>query len=195
MSTPKYSSGSLPDAARYSDPLVTKRILTLPLALLAAVALAACGSSAAPGVVQAPSGGATQEPVAATPKVPADLSKEPVIAQQTGPAPTKLETKDIIVGTGATAAAGDSVTVNYVGALYKTDKIFDASWTRHQLFTTTLSAGNVIEGWVQGIAGMKVGGRRELIIPANLAYGKAGRPPTIPANAPLVFVVDLISVS
>jgi FKBP-type peptidyl-prolyl cis-trans isomerase len=172
-----------------------KRLSILTAALAMGATLAACGSSAAPGIVQAPSGGATQEPVAATPKVPADLSKEPVIAQQTGPAPAKVETKDIIVGTGATAAEGDSITVNYVGALYKTNKIFDASWTRHQLFTTTLSTGNVIPGWVQGIAGMKVGGRRELIIPASLAYGKAGRPPTIPANAPLVFVVDLIAVS
>lgn len=174
---------------------MTKRLLTMPAIVAAAVGLAACGSSSAPGVIQAPSSGLTQEPVAAAPKVPADLSKEPVIAKQTGPAPTKLVTKDLIVGTGATAAAGDTITVNYVGALYSNDKIFDASWNRHQTFTTTLSSGSVIPGWVQGIAGMKVGGRRELIIPPSLGYGKKGEPPTIPANSTLVFVVDLLSVS
>jgi peptidylprolyl isomerase len=174
---------------------MTKRISILALALASAAVLAACGSSAAPGVIAAPSGGATQEPVAATPKVPADLSKEPVIPKMTGPAPAKLVTKDLITGTGATAQAGSSITVNYVGALYSTGKIFDASWTRHQLFTATLSQGSVIAGWIQGIAGMKVGGRRELIIPSSLAYGKTGQPPTIPPNSPLVFVVDLIAVS
>jgi peptidylprolyl isomerase len=172
-----------------------KRLLTAPVMIALAAVLAACGSSAAPGVEQAPSGGATQAAVAAPPKVPADLATEPVIAQQTGPAPTTLVTKDLIVGTGATAAGGDSITVNYVGALYKTNKIFDASWNRHTTFTTTLSTGNVIPGWVQGIAGMKVGGRRELIIPASLGYGKTGQPPTIPPNSTLVFVVDLLSVS
>jgi FKBP-type peptidyl-prolyl cis-trans isomerase len=174
---------------------MTKRLLTLPAIVAVAVGLAACGGSTAPGVIQAPSTGLTQEPVAAAPKIPADLSKEPVIAKQTGPAPTKLVTKDLIVGTGATAAEGDSITVNYVGALYSNDKIFDASWNRHTTFTTTLSNGNVIPGWVQGIAGMKVGGRRMLIIPPALGYGKTGQPPTIPANATLVFVVDLLSVS
>jgi peptidylprolyl isomerase len=172
-----------------------KKLLILVSALFAAVALAACGSSSAPGVIQAPSGGATEAAAPVTPKVPADLATEPVIPAQTGPAPTKLVTKDLIVGTGPTAAAGDSVTVNYVGELYKNGKIFDASWKRHQLFTATLSAGSVIEGWVQGIAGMKVGGRRELIIPPSLGYGKTGEPPTIPPNSTLVFDVDLIAVS
>jgi peptidylprolyl isomerase len=174
---------------------VTKRLLTISAALIAAAALAACGSSGAAGIVPAPSGGATQEPVAATPQVPADLSKEPAVPKVSGPAPTKVVTKDLITGTGATAQAGSSITVNYVGALYKTGKIFDASWTRHQLFTTTLSQGSVIPGWVTGLAGMKVGGRRELIIPASQAYGAKGQPPTIPPNSPLVFVVDLIAIS
>ena len=174
---------------------MTKRLLTLPVLLLLCAALAACGSSAAPGIIAAPSGGATEAAVPAAPKVPADLSTEPAVPKQTGPAPTKLVTKDLIVGTGATAAAGDSITVNYVGALYNTGKIFDASWTRHQTFSTTLSSGNVIPGWVQGLTGMKVGGRRELIIPPSLGYGKAGQPPTIPPNSTLVFVVDLLSAS
>ena len=92
------------------------------------------------------------------------------------------------------APASKTVTVNYVGILCKTGKEFDSSWQRNQPFTTALTPGSVIPGWVQGIPGMKVGGRRELIIPASLAYGKAGSPPTIPANATLIFVVDLLKV-
>jgi FKBP-type peptidyl-prolyl cis-trans isomerase len=82
-----------------------------------------------------------------------------------------------------------------VGILYKGGKEFDSSWKRNQEFSTKLSSGNVIDGWVKGIAGMKVGGRRELIIPPGLGYGKSGSPPTIPPNATLIFVVDLLSVS
>ena len=84
------------------------------------------------------------------------------------------------------------MTVNYVGALYSNGKVFDASWKRKEPFTFTLGKGQVIPGWDQGVAGMKVGGRRELIIPAELAYGKEGRPPTIPPNSPLIFIVDLL---
>lgn len=143
----------------------------------------------------APSGGSTAETVASTPTPPPALSKKPVVSVPTTPAPSKLVTKDLVVGTGATAASGQTVTVNYVGVLYKTGKEFDSSWSRNQPFTTPLTAGSVIPGWVQGIPGMKVGGRRELIIPPALAYGAKGSPPTIPPNSTLVFVVDLLSVS
>ncbi len=102
-------------------------------------------------------------------------------------------TKEIITGTGAEAKAGDSVTVNYVGALYSNGKVFDASWKRKEPFTFTLGQGQVIPGWDKGVAGMQVGGRRELIIPAELAYGRTGSPPTIPPNSPLIFIVDLLS--
>lgn len=121
------------------------------------------------------------------------LSKEPHVTPPSGPAPTKLETKEIIKGTGAEAKSGDAVTVNYVGVLYKTGKVFDASWKRNETFPFTLGKGQVIPGWEQGVIGMKVGGRRELIIPASLAYGAKGSPPTIPPNEALVFVVDLLS--
>ncbi len=176
-----------------------RRLLTPVLALAAsvlAVGLAACGgSSKAAGVELAPSSGATQAAVTTTAKPPPALAKKPTVTVPTGPAPTHLVTKDLVTGTGQTAKAGDTVTVNYVGVLYNTGKEFDSSWSRNQPFTTPLSTGSVIPGWVQGIPGMKVGGRRELIIPASLAYGKAGSPPTIPPNSPLVFVVDLLSIS
>ena len=178
---------------------------------LAAVAVAGCGgSSKAPGVQLAPQGGATQAAITAettttaattptstvtTPKPPSPLSKEPVVTVPKGPAPAKLVTKDLITGTGTTAKSGDTVTVNYVGVLYTNGKEFDSSWSRKQTFTTPLTNGSVIPGWVEGIPGMKVGGRRELIIPANLAYGKTGSGSAIPPNSTLVFVVDLLSVS
>jgi peptidylprolyl isomerase len=120
------------------------------------------------------------------------LASEPKVTPPAGPAPSKLVIKDLIKGTGSEAKSGDPVTVNYVGVLYNGGKVFDASWKRKEPLTFTLGKGQVIPGWDQGVAGMKVGGRRELIIPAELAYGKTGSPPTIPANAPLVFVVDLL---
>jgi peptidylprolyl isomerase len=166
------------------------------LALGAAAGLAACGgSSKAPGVQLAPSGGATGTTVATTPKPPPAIAKKPVVDIPKGAAPSKLVTKDLVVGTGQAAKAGDTITVNYVGELYKNGKEFDSSWSRNQPATFPLTAGGVIAGWVQGIPGMKVGGRRELIIPAKLAYGSKGSPPTIPPNSPLVFVVDLLSIS
>jgi peptidylprolyl isomerase len=120
------------------------------------------------------------------------LATAPKVTPPTGPPPTKLEKKDLIVGTGKEAKSGETVTVNYVGVLYKGGKEFDASWKRNEPFQFKLGQGQVIKGWDQGVAGMKVGGRRELVIPAELAYGKAGSPPSIPPNAPLVFVVDLL---
>jgi peptidylprolyl isomerase len=121
------------------------------------------------------------------------LSKEPTVTPPTGPAPSKLVTKELITGTGAEAKAGEQVTVNYVGVLYKGGKVFDASWKRNETFPFLLGKGQVIPGWDQGIVGMKVGGRRELIIPAELAYGAKGSPPSIPPNSALVFVVDLLA--
>jgi peptidylprolyl isomerase len=133
-------------------------------------------------------------PTTASAKTPTSgpLSTQPKVAVPRGAAPTTLVTKEIIKGTGPEAKAGQSVTVNYVGVLYHGGKEFDASWKRSEPFTFPLGKGQVIKGWDQGVAGMKVGGRRELIIPSELAYGKTGSPPTIPPNAPLVFVVDLL---
>jgi peptidylprolyl isomerase len=122
------------------------------------------------------------------------LSKDPTVSVPSGAAPAKLVTKDIVKGTGPEAKSGGAVTVNYVGALLKGGKVFDASWKRNEPFKFTLGQGAVIKGWDQGVAGMKVGGRRELIIPASLAYGAKGAGSSIPPNSSLVFVVDLLGV-
>ncbi|KKW42066.1 peptidylprolyl isomerase [Candidatus Kaiserbacteria bacterium RIFCSPLOWO2_02_FULL_54_13] len=105
---------------------------------------------------------------------------------------TELMMKDEVVGTGATAEAGDTVTVHYVGTL--TDgTVFDASRPRgDEGFTFTLGAGQVIKGWDQGVAGMKEGGKRVLVIPASLAYGDQAIGNVIPANSTLVFEVELL---
>ena len=172
-------------------------VKSLPLGLLVVLALAACGGSKAPGVETAPSGGATQASIPTTPSVPPALSKKPLVVVPKGPPPSHLVSTDVITGTGQAASAGKTVTVNYVGVLYGTGKEFDSSWKNGQPATFPLSAGpgGVIPGWVQGIPGMKVGGRRQLIVPPNLAYGAKGSPPTIPPNSTLVFVVDLLSVA
>jgi peptidylprolyl isomerase len=124
----------------------------------------------------------------------ADTGPKPTVEVPKGPAPTQLVVKDLKTGDGAEAKSGDQVSVQYVGVLYSDGKQFDSSWDRGQPFSFQLGGGNVIPGWDQGVAGMKVGGRRELVIPPDLAYGAQGQPPTIPANATLVFVIDLVSV-
>ncbi|MGA9874604.1 MAG: FKBP-type peptidyl-prolyl cis-trans isomerase [Solirubrobacteraceae bacterium] len=194
------------------SPKHSRARLGLALPALCAVALiAGCGSSSGSSSITVGNEsdtssvphvkGETTPTTASTPTTPTNtvktptsgpLSKEPKVTPPSGPAPSTLVTKEIIKGTGAEAKAGDSVTVNYVGVLYNGGKEFDASWKRNEPFSFTLGKGQVIKGWDQGVVGMKVGGRRELIIPSELAYGKTGSPPTIPANAPLVFVVDLL---
>jgi len=110
------------------------------------------------------------------------------------PPATELMMKDVTVGTGATAEAGDTVTVNYVGALTN-GTVFDASANHGTTgFTFNLGAGQVIKGWDQGIVGMKEGGKRQLVIPAELAYGSQAVGGVIPANATLVFEVELLNV-
>ncbi len=177
-------------------------------ALGAAVLIAGCGSSSGSSTITVGAENKADESLAttsaptsstststtATAKTPTTgpLSKEPHVTPPSGPAPTKLVTKELIPGTGAEAKSGDAVTVNYVGALYHGGKVFDASWKRNEPFPFTLGKGQVIPGWEQGVPGMKVGGRRELIIPSALAYGAKGSPPTIPPNEPLVFVIDLL---
>jgi peptidylprolyl isomerase len=176
--------------------------LGIGLATLSAAALiAGCGGSSNSSTIalgnESTAANAVVEhntaPTPGTTPTSGPLSAEPTITPPKGPAPKTLVIHELIKGTGAEAKAGGSVTVNYVGALYSNGKVFDASWKRKEPFTFTLGQGQVIPGWDKGVAGMRVGGRRELIIPSELAYGKPGRPPSIPPNSPLIFIVDLLS--
>jgi len=116
------------------------------------------------------------------------------------PKPKTVETKsglkyeDQKVGTGATAKKGNTVSVHYTGWLAKNKKKFDSSHDRNRPFTFSLGAGKVIKGWDEGVAGMKVGGKRKLMIPAKLGYGADGAGDDIPPNADLVFEVELLKV-
>jgi peptidylprolyl isomerase len=198
------------------------RTATIALLAAAALGIAACGDSnkttstpaatvppaaetvTTPDVtVQTPPAAttstATTQTAPAQPKptssksISKDLKSKPAIPKPTGKAPKTLVAKDIVKGKGATAKAGDAITVQYVGVDFKTGEQFDASWDRGQPFQFQLGAQMVIPGWDQGVAGMKVGGRRELVIPPDLAYGPQGQPPAIAPNATLVFVIDLVS--
>jgi peptidylprolyl isomerase len=108
--------------------------------------------------------------------------------------PAELVTEDLEAGDGAEASAGDQVEVHYVGVSWSTRQEFDASWNRGDTFSFRLGGGQVIPGWDQGVAGMKVGGRRRLVIPPGMAYGKGGAGGVIGPNETLVFVVDLVSI-
>ena len=128
-------------------------------------------------------------------KVTGELGEKPKIEVPGGDPPTELVIEDIKEGDGAEAKAGQTVTVQYVGALFKDGTEFDNSWDRGEPFSFPLGQGQVIPGWDQGVEGMKVGGRRVLMIPPDLAYGPNGSPPVIGPNETLVFVVDLEDVS
>jgi peptidylprolyl isomerase len=111
-----------------------------------------------------------------------------------GEPPADLEIKDIRVGDGPEATEGQNVTVHYVGVAFSTGEEFDASWNRGAPFTFPLGASRVIKGWDLGVQGMKVGGRRQLTIPAHLAYGNQSPSPLIKPGETLIFVVDLLAV-
>lgn len=112
-----------------------------------------------------------------------------------GEPPADLEVHDEVVGDGPEATAGSTVSCHYVGVAFSTGEEFDASWNRGQPLDFRLGVGQVIAGWDQGIAGMKVGGRRRLVIPAHLAYGDRGAGGAIAPGETLIFVVDLLAVS
>ncbi len=147
-------------------------------------------AEAAPSDAEAGAGGA-----AAGGQISTDLETRPTIPGPTGEPPSELEVNDVVEGKGPAAKEGDTLEVRYVGALFDTGEEFDASWNGGtQTFPVTLGEGGVIPGWEQGLVGMKAGGRRELVIPPDLAYGPAGQGP-IPPDATLVFVVDLVEIS
>jgi FKBP-type peptidyl-prolyl cis-trans isomerase len=132
---------------------------------------------------------------AATTPTSGPLSKEPKIPPGVGNTPPpNLVKVEVIKGSGAEAKQGSTVEVNYVGGLWKTGKEFDASWRRKEPFKFTIGGGEVIKGWEEAIVGMKVGGRRLIVVPPALGYG-AKASGSIPANSTLTFVIDLLKVS
>jgi len=198
---------------------MTNRSLAAPALAVFALALTGCGSSTAPGIEPAPSAGLTAAPASTTPTtttpttttpttstattpqstvpLPAAFKTEPKIKLPSGPPPKKLVEIDLIKGTGPVVKPDATVTVQYVGVLYKNGKQFDASWSDGSGQPVSFPLTGVIKGWGEGIPGMRVGGRRELIIPPSLAYGANAQPASgaghggIPANSTLVFVIDL----
>jgi peptidylprolyl isomerase len=121
-------------------------------------------------------------------------NEKPQVDVPDGPPSYQLEIEDIVEGDGEEATAGRVVEVHYVGVSWSTGKQFDASWDRGDTFKFGLGKGQVIQGWDQGVAAMKVGGRRRITIPPNLAYGKRGAGGVIGPDETLVFVVDLVGV-
>lgn len=123
------------------------------------------------------------------------MTEKPEVDFPGGEPPTDLQVTDITVGEGAEAAPGNTVQVHYVGVAFSTGDEFDASYNRGTPLEFPLGAGYVIPGWDQGVAGMKVGGRRQLVIPPHLAYGDRGAGGAIKPGETLIFVVDLVGVS
>lgn len=119
---------------------------------------------------------------------------QPDVTIPEGPPPAELEVEDLVVGDGDEARRGQRVAVHYLGVAWSTGSKFDASWDRGEPFEFGLGAGEVIPGWDQGVAGMRVGGRRRLTIPPALAYGSRGAGGVIKGGETLVFVVDLLGV-
>jgi peptidylprolyl isomerase len=167
--------------------------LMLSLCVALAIAVAGCGSGSDSSSGSTGSSDSTASS-GATESGNTDTSTKPNVTVPRGIPSNKFAYKDIVEGTGATAKSGDKVTVQYVGVGSETEKEFDSSWSRNEPFSFTLGAGEVIKGWDQGVEGMKVGGRRELVIPGSLAYGAAGSPPKIGPNETLIFVIDLLEV-
>ena len=172
------------------------RILIATGCLCVALAFAGCGgggghastsSSDSTTVGSAESTASTTESSKATKK-----TKPKVTVPKNVPA-NEFAFRDVEEGSGAKAQSGDKIAVQYVGVDYKTGKEFDSSWSRNEPLTFTLGRGEVIEGWDRGLVGMKVGGRRELVIPAKLAYGSEGTSSIAP-NETLVFTVDLLAI-
>ena len=122
------------------------------------------------------------------------MTEKPFIDPPTGPAPTDLQITDEVVGDGAEATRGATVFVDYVGVGYDSGEEFDASYNRGQPLSFRLGVGQVIKGWDDGVLGMKVGGRRKLVIPSDQAYGKRGIPGVIGPNEALIFVCELRAV-
>ena len=172
---------------------MSRRPLALTLTAALALAAAGCGSSN-DNTSSSSSSASTDSTTTQAAPATAKPRPKPKVKVPGGKPPKKLVVKDLIPGTGPAAKPGDPITVNYIGVDFANGKMFDNSYDRGQPFPFQLGGGQVIPGWDQGLVGMKVGGRRQLTIPPNLAYGPQGQPPTIKPNETLVFVVDLLSI-
>lgn len=180
-----------------------KRVVYVIAALVALLVIFALltrknsGDGSADTTVVSPSStvAPTSTAVASTAKLPAAISAKPVVTVPSGPAPTKLTSTDLVVGTGPEVTAGANVSVNYVGVSWSTKKEFDASWGRGPFDVENVGQASVIAGWNEGLIGMKEGGRRQLVIPPDKAYGKTGAGAGIKPDETLVFVIDAIKVT
>lgn len=171
--------------------------LGLSAAAVAASTLAACSSASTatpPSTTPASISPTTvQAAPIQNPSPAGTFGTKPTIVVPSGAPPTQLETADLIVGSGPTVKVGDKVTAQYVLATYSTRQEIQSSW-ESGTFSFVLAQGSVIDGWVEGVAGMRVGGRRELIIPPALGYGAQSPGSGIAANDTLVFIVDVVKV-
>ena len=165
---------------------------TAPSTTEAADGTGAGAGTASTAASAAPLGSGALPGVPAVTSNATDLTKQPVVAAGTGTVGTGLVTRDLVVGTGTSATAADSVTVRYVGAIYKDATVFDTSWTRTPN-TSDFPLSGVIPGFAQGIVGMKTGGRREIVIPPGpLGYEGGNAQAGIAADDTLIFIVDLV---
>jgi peptidylprolyl isomerase len=185
--------------------------LKWPALVAASIGLAACGGSKTADIPDGSDTGtvaaAAETTTETTAKAPSfakptaevqkladavgtNTKKKPKIGKPSGKPPAKLTVVDIVKGKGAAATSGDTLTVDYAGTSWSTGKEFDASWNSGQPFPVTLGQNSVIQGWEQGLQGMKVGGRRMLVIPPDLGYGSSGSGDKIKPNETLIFVVD-----
>lgn len=158
----------------------------IALSLIAALLFGACAGGADE---------AATSPIEETPTVTEELGQKPTVEVPAEDPPSELRIIDVVEGDGDEAVDGSTVLVHYVGVNWSNGLQFDASWDRGQPFDFELGRGMVIQGWDEGVLGMKVGGRRRLEIPPDMAYGEAGAGGVIGPNETLVFVVDLLAVS
>jgi peptidylprolyl isomerase len=181
------------------------RTIALSALLIAAIVVGGCSSgsssiAASPSTAAPPTTACTSAsgppaaPASAPPAVAnaTDLKVAPVAGAGTGSPPTQLVIIDLVVGTGKEPTTCDTVSVQYAGSNYADGKVFDSSWTRGQ--PTSFPLSGVVPGFEQGILGMKVGGRREVVIPPALGYGTQGSPPAVGPDETLVFLIDLVGV-
>jgi len=159
--------------------------LGITLTLVLGLGLSACSSQPETPIASAPKAQTVM------PSVSGPLTQAPVISKPSGPAPSGLQMSDVVTGTGTEVVSTSTVTVQYLGLSWSDGQTFDSSWQRGQ--AATFGLNQVIVGWQQGLLGMKIGGRRLIVIPPDMGYGAAGTG-SIKPNETLVFVVDLLAV-